>query len=544
MSDDRSSEGQQSPGPVVAAPLKVFVNYRREDAAGTAIALFDQLAKRFGSENVFLDVKTLQPGMKWLEEIKAHGVSCGVFIALIGPHWMSILKDRQHASYVDPAEDFVRREIEIALSRQSSVQVIPVLVDDAAPPDANKDKLPPSLRALGDIHAEQLRHAQFDQDVERLMGRLERIALEGVARQAAGDAPAPDVVADGATEAGTPPSLDQRPAATVKPGRVAPKPDEAHYDTVLRHMVDQGTVVPLLGSGVNGGGRDKPWEEGCGAPPDAGELAADLARRFGMQSEPVDLAEVAQYVYVTLGRPDLYRTLKQILAVECEPSAVHRFLARFPGRLEELGLPARHQLIVNTNYDTALERAFDQESEPYDLAVYMASGEDKGRFVHFPWESEPKPVAEPNSYGSFPIDDYGELERTVIIKIHGAVDGGSGGYRWKENYVITEDHYIDYLSTRPVESLVPVQILDKLRASHCLFLGYTMRDWNLRVFLKRIWKGERLDARSWALEQDPNVLEKEFWSGYGVDLFEAPLADYLNELSDYLVNQRTVDAKP
>ena len=49
--------------------------------------------------------------------------------------------------------------------------------------------------------------------------------------------------------------------------------------------------------------------------------------------------------------------------------------------------------------------------------------------------------------------------------------------------------YIDYLSRSPIESLVPVQILDKLRDSHCLFLGYTVRDWNLRVFLKRIWEG-------------------------------------------------------
>ncbi len=45
------------------------------------------------------------------------------------------------------------------------------------------------------------------------------------------------------------------------------------------------------------------------------------------------------------------------------------------------------------------------------------------------------------------------------MKIHVAVDGSSGAYRWKDNYVITEDQYIEYLSHSPVESLVPVQIL-------------------------------------------------------------------------------------
>ena len=160
------------------------------------------------------------------------------------------------------------------------------------------------------------------------------------------------------------------------------------------------------------------------------------------------------------------------------------------GTLEELGLEKRYQLIVSTNFDTALEQAFDDEQEPYDLAVYMASGQDKGKFVHFPYEGTPE--ADRRSelvYGKFPIGEDYELERTLIVKIHGAVDGNIGDYRWKENYVITEDHYIDYLSRSPIESLVPVQILDKLRDSHCLFLGYTVRDWNLRVFLKRIWEG-------------------------------------------------------
>ena len=78
--------------------------------------------------------------------------------------------------------------------------------------------------------------------------------------------------------------------------------------------------------------------------------------------------------------------------------------------------------------------------------------------------------------------------------------------------MVTEDHYIDYLSAAPIESLVPVQILAKLTESHCLFLGYTMRDWNLRVFLKRIWRGEPLGSRSWAIEREPDALEKDFWS--------------------------------
>jgi hypothetical protein len=115
------------------------------------------------------------------------------------------------------------------------------------------------------------------------------------------------------------------------------------------------------------------------------------------------------------------------------------------------------------------------------------------------------------------------------------VDGSSGGYRWSDNYVITEDHYIEYLSTSPVETLVPTQILTKLRDSHCLFLGYMVRDWNRRVFLKRIWSGEPLGAKSWAIQPDPDVLDRESWSQTHVELFASPLGNYVTRLEESLV---------
>ena len=49
--------------------------------------------------------------------------------------------------------------------------------------------------------------------------------------------------------------------------------------------------------------------------------------------------------------------------------------------------------------------------------------------------------------------------------------------------------------------------------SHFLFLGYTMRDWNLRVFLTAVF-GEQLRTRSWAIQRDP-TLDSSFWQGWG-----------------------------
>jgi hypothetical protein len=232
--------------------------------------------------------------------------------------------------------------------------------------------------------------------------------------------------------------------------------------------------------------------------------------------------------------------LRELLVkAECEPSSVHRFTARLPGRLRDLGRE-RYQLVVTTNYDAALERAFDAVHEPYDLVVFVAAGDHRGRFVHVPWWDRegrgPRPITVPNEYVDLPIDEEGTLERTVIVKLHGGgVDLGPEGPHLRDNFVITEDDYIGYLTQSPVASLIPLQILNKIRDSHFLFLGYRMRDWTLRVFLQRIWGEQQIEARSWALE-DPGLdaVDRELWDHFGVHVLEQPVVDFLNELEDEL----------
>ena len=523
--DTTSSDAQQRQADMASPQVRVFINYRHDDTQGEAQLLYDRLASRFGSGNLFLDVRSLQPGMEWLKEIKSHSDSCHIFLSLIGPRWISIMRAREQAAIVHPTEDYVRSEIQRALKPNSGIRVIPVLVGDKVPFTA--EELPRSLRALAKLEAAYIRQRLLERDIELLVSRLEAIAREQPA------IPPNPVTA----------RVEERHPAPIPASTrgVALPPDAAHCEDVLQQMVDEGNLVPFLGSRMT---PERASEvEGPPSLPDAREIAAALAKRFGIKQAQLDLPEIAQYVYVTKGRPDLYRALRQLLTEDGEPGSVHRFLARFPRMLEELGLEKRYQLIVSTSFHMALERAFDDELEPYDLVVYMASGPDKGKFVHFPADGVPRPIDHPNSYTKLPIGlDY-ELERTVIVKIHGAVDGNVGDYRWKENYVITEDHYIDYLSKSPIESLVPVQVLDKLKESHCLFLGYTVRDWNLRVFLKRIWEGS-LGAKSWAVEPDPDVLEKNLWAQSNVDLYASDPGDYVDLLQERLIGRTSKSAEP
>ena len=63
----------------------------------------------------------------------------------------------------------------------------------------------------------------------------------------------------------------------------------------------------------------------------------------------------------------------------------------------------------------------------------------------------------------------------------------------------------------------------KLRKSHFLFLGYGLRDWNMRVILHRIAGEQRLTYKSWAIQRAPTDLDQKFWDRRDVDILDVDL---------------------
>ena len=126
----------------------------------------------------------------------------------------------------------------------------------------------------------------------------------------------------------------------------------------------------------------------------------------------------------------------------------------------------------------------------------------RGRFLHrAPGSDEAVSITRPNKYAGLPIT----LERPTVLKLHGALDRGVDR---DDSYVITEDSYIEYLSGRDLGSLLPIALWQRMTSTGFLFLGYALRDWNLRVILNRIWQTQELTTRSWAVQReptDPNV---------------------------------------
>ena len=170
------------------------------------------------------------------------------------------------------------------------------------------------------------------------------------------------------------------------------------------------------------------------------------------------------------GSAALYEDLHPIFDCDYPPTVVHNFLAQLPMRLRACAKPDAHARIVTTNYDDVLEIAFDAAHEPFDLCSYIAEGTQRGRFVHIDHDTVPQIIDKPNEYTRLST-----AQRSVITKVHGSVKRRQADAD-ADDYVITEEHYLDYLANSHAANLFPVKIVEKIRRSHILFLGYGLRD--------------------------------------------------------------------
>jgi hypothetical protein len=188
-----------------------------------------------------------------------------------------------------------------------------------------------------------------------------------------------------------------------------------------------------------------------------------------------------------------------------------------------------------------LERAFTDAGERVDVFVYTSMGEgEQVKFWHFPPEGEPRPVVSANSYRGLLLNDDDALPRPAILKIHGAINRLGG----RDSWVISEDDYIRYLTdTTDISSLVPWVLKRKLEESNFLFLGYSLRDWNVRAILQRIWDRQAESSyNSWAIQLHPDELDQESWRQRGARIIDVDLDTYVAGLAERLQQLPTLES--
>jgi len=148
---------------------RIFISYRRDDAAGDARGVADRLARDFGKTNVFMDVDNLLAGQRFDRELDRALSQCDVLIAILGPRWTDLL------SRADGERDFVRDEIAAALKRE--IVVIPVLVgrEGHMPALPQAKDLPEEIRELVLYQKHSVAHETFGRDTTELIAAISAV---------------------------------------------------------------------------------------------------------------------------------------------------------------------------------------------------------------------------------------------------------------------------------------------------------------------------------------------------------------------------------
>jgi hypothetical protein len=145
----------------------VFISYRRENTAGEARNLFNDLVERLGDKSVFMDVDSIALGRDFRSVLQETTASCDLMLVIIGRNWADAKDERGRIRLENPS-DYVRLEIETALKR--NIAVTPVLVQGAQMPAP--EVLPAEIRDLAYRNGFELGHTRWESDVGEMIRRL------------------------------------------------------------------------------------------------------------------------------------------------------------------------------------------------------------------------------------------------------------------------------------------------------------------------------------------------------------------------------------
>jgi len=263
-------------------------------------------------------------------------------------------------------------------------------------------------------------------------------------------------------------------------------------DSVLKHLrekVAEEKCILFLGSGVHAPPPEgSPYKYPLEQRPPVGEvLAQKLAEEFGFEKKLPgescrDLMRVALFIETTpgLGRKCLVDMLDRHLRGEGAdrkmPSPALRMLAELP-----------FTIFITTNYDLLLDEALIECGKRLPRFQRLAYNPNHNR--------KTKAVKEDPTAG-----------QPILFKMHGDI-------RTKKNIVITDEDYITFVQRMAEKDAchpVPQTIRTKMVREVTLFVGYSLRDYNLRLLFQTLRWGvdacQRPETYSVDIHPDPLIV--------------------------------------
>lgn len=268
------------------------------------------------------------------------------------------------------------------------------------------------------------------------------------------------------------------------------------WDLLITRIRDQH-CLPFLGAGVSA--------SSAGAPglPTGAQLAQSLAEECKYPgADKWDLFRVCQYFSVARDAHAMRVAIsRKLLVPNVQPTPVHDMLAQLP-----------FPWILTTNFDTLMERALQGAGKNPRVGVYERRANRS--------ELEPATEMEP-----------------LVYKLHGDITR-------VDTLIATEDDVIDFaaclLQNNPD---LPALIAKLFETTSLLFIGYGLRDWNVRMMMRALRKRKGLagppEIASYAIQRRPNDVgaasewEKSvmYWDRYeSLRCFDVDAPDFLQEL--------------
>ncbi len=252
----------------------------------------------------------------------------------------------------------------------------------------------------------------------------------------------------------------------------------------------------------------------------------------------INLRYLCQYYILKNRREPLYEELYEILMNledNCQPGSLHQFLAEIPHLMLSQRYPRRSpglpfQLIVTTNYDDMLEKAFKKAQQPFDVVFYVADGDERGKFKHQTYEGALETI-KTNEYQGLPLrKPWGSSlqPRPIILKLFGTWKNP-----WENNFVVTEQQLANLVSN--LKQNLPTNLIGILQNANLLFMGYSPSDSDLQILVNCLWKDNKIPTKSWLLHQaQPGHFEQEIWKQRNVELLDIPssLDDFVAQIKE------------
>lgn len=150
----------------------IFINYRREDSKAYAILLREKIQASFENVRVFLDTEDIKPGQRWPKRIEQELRQAEIVLSLIGRNWL-MCHDEHGIRRLDKKNDWVRREIEVALELIPDDNLAVVLLDRAELPAKEAFSGIPKLKKLLEREYHEIPFSRnFSDEFEPLKNRL------------------------------------------------------------------------------------------------------------------------------------------------------------------------------------------------------------------------------------------------------------------------------------------------------------------------------------------------------------------------------------